>query len=123
MMADGERHKDFNSDISGPAQAVDIDPRIDAGIENIDDEIDGDHQQRRHEDDAEQHVEVALLHGLMGEPAQPRQREHAFHHHRAAQHRAGLQPKDGDHRQQRVAERKARQNRALAQPPWRARSG
>ena len=53
---------------------------------------------------------------LIGEPADAGQREHAFHHHAAAEQRAELQPKHRHHRQQRIARDVAPCDAALGEP-------
>ena len=63
----------------------------------------------------EQRIEVALHHRFIGEPAEARQREHAFDHHRSAQHGAGLQPDQRHHRQQRVAQHVPRHHAGLVE--------
>eukprot|EP01022_Parablepharisma_sp_SALTPOND_P021764 TRINITY_DN435_c0_g2_i1.p1 TRINITY_DN435_c0_g2~~TRINITY_DN435_c0_g2_i1.p1 ORF type:complete len:1135 (-),score=399.44 TRINITY_DN435_c0_g2_i1:1781-5185(-) len=91
-----------------------IDARIQPRIQQVDQEIDGDDQQGRDEHDAQQGVQVALHHRLVGQAAQAGQGKHGFHHHRAAQHGAGLQPDQGEHGQERIAQHVAHHHGGLA---------
>ena len=90
-------------------------PRVDHGIDHVDQEIDRDDdggQQHHHVLD---HDQVALGDRLEGQPAQAGQGEDVLDHHRAGHQEAELQADDGGDRDQGVAQHVAAQHPALRQ--------
>ena len=81
----------------GRAQA-----RVDDGVEYIHDQIDGDVDQRHHQQVGRHDRNVDVLHGLHEQQSHPRPLEHGFGDDRKSNNRAKLQPGDGDNGNQSV---------------------
>ncbi|KAH0444816.1 hypothetical protein KCU90_g743, partial [Aureobasidium melanogenum] len=70
--------------------------------EPIDQHIGDDHEQRRQQQHAEQHAEIARHHGVERETPKPWPTEHRLGHSRTTQQRAEMNPNDRRERHQRV---------------------
>src|SRR6185312_3197216 len=73
------------------------DPRIDDAIEEVDDEVDADHQCGDEQDAALHYRVVARLHAVYQPVADARPRENRLGEDRARQQQPDLQPDHGDH--------------------------
>src|SRR5436853_613211 len=80
---------------------------IGGGLENVDDQVDRDEDEREDEHPRLDHREVTRRHRLHDQPPHARPREHSLDDQRAAQHEAEREPGDGDDGQRRVTERVA----------------
>jgi hypothetical protein len=91
-------------------------PRIDHGIQHVDDQVD---QQVDHRDEQQRPLddrEVAAEHSADHQTADAGQREHLFDHHGAAEQPAGDNADNGEYRHQRVRQPVARHHHAPGQP-------
>ena len=93
---------------------------IETGLQQVDQDVGDDDEQRGQQQHAEQHVVVAAEHRLEGEPAESRPAEHRLHHHGAAEHAADMHAGERRHGQQRVAQDVARADRKPDSPLARA---
>src|SRR5262245_49710767 len=81
------------------------DPRIQESVGEIDDQVDDDEGQRRHEREALHLLVVTRDDGVDAEGAEPGHREECLHHDGPADEEADLEAHDGHRRDQRVLER------------------
>src|SRR4051794_37127151 len=63
-------------------------PRIDHGVENVDDEIDGDEDQRHHQKIRRHDRDIDVLHGLYEQQSHARPLEYGFGDDRESNNRA-----------------------------------
>ena len=91
-------------------------PRVDRGIGEVDEEGDEDHREDQQHHHALDHDQVALADRLEHQPAEAGQEEDVLDDDRAGEQEGELQPDDGQHRDQRVAERVPAQRLAAGQP-------
>ena len=106
------------SRISAPPE-----PRIDHRIGEVDQEGDEDHRGDQQHHHALDHDQVALADRLEHQPPEAGQEEHVLDDDGAGEQERELQPDDGQHRDQRVAQRVPPQRLAAASGPWRGRCG
>src|SRR5262245_65626887 len=81
------------------------DPRIQESVGEIDDQVDDDERERRHEREALHLLVVARDDGIDAEGAEPGHREECLHHDGPADEEAHLEAHHGNCRDQRVIER------------------
>src|SRR5581483_3667129 len=86
------------------------DARVNQRVDQIDEKVDEDENERSEHDEALDHRIVALADRLDKELADAVEIENLLGHHEPAHQERELEAEDGDHRQQRVFERVAREH-------------
>ena len=101
-------------------EIIELDSRIEPGVEEIDQEVHQDDEAGGDDQDAQQQRQVALDDRLDREPTEARHRKDALDDDAAAEKRSTLQPQHGHHREERVA-RHVAENEAAARNALRPR--
>src|SRR4051794_5584399 len=92
------------------------DARVDERVEDVDDQVRDDDEERPEEHRSLDHREVAVLDRVEGKPADPGDVEDALGEDRAAEQHADVDARGGDERSDCAAHAVAQDDTALAQP-------